>query len=84
MSETGKLKSTTNMKTSIPRDQLLESLREQSLEIPDLRPLFQHWPQAVNPHLERLKSVIPSKLARSVLQDQNTSVQLLTTASQCL
>ncbi|KAF2733669.1 terpenoid synthase [Polyplosphaeria fusca] len=44
------------------RQRLLESLKGQHLHIPDLRVLFEHWPQAVSPHLEQLKLDVPEKL----------------------
>ncbi|KAF2121055.1 isoprenoid synthase domain-containing protein [Lophiotrema nucula] len=44
------------------RQQLLDSLRGQNLHIPDLRVIFQHWPQAVSPHLEGLKLDVPDRL----------------------
>ena len=46
----------------ISRQQLLHSLRGQSLVIPDLRTLFDHWPQGVNPEVERLREDVESRL----------------------
>jgi hypothetical protein len=45
-----------------PRQRLLDSLRGQHLHIPDLRVLFEHWPQAVSPYLDQLKLDVPERL----------------------
>ncbi|KAF2871389.1 isoprenoid synthase domain-containing protein [Massariosphaeria phaeospora] len=44
------------------RQQLLSSLKGQQLHIPDLRVIFQHWPQAVSPVLDGLKLDLPEKM----------------------
>ena len=46
----------------ISRQQLLHSLRGQSVVIPDLRTLFDHWPQGVNPEVERLREDVENRL----------------------
>ncbi|RYP49954.1 hypothetical protein DL769_011021 [Monosporascus sp. CRB-8-3] len=50
------------MPRSLPREELLQLLRGQVLEIPDLHAIFKHWPQAVNPRLDRLRPLIPKRL----------------------
>lgn len=47
-----------------PRQRLLESLRGQELHVPDLQPLFKHWPQSVNPNLDRLRKDVDERLKR--------------------
>ena len=42
-------------KVQVERQKLLESLRDHQIDIPDLRPLFQAWPQAVNPQIDTLR-----------------------------
>jgi hypothetical protein len=37
------------------REKLLASLRGQTVHIPDLKPLFQYWPTATSPHLQRIQ-----------------------------
>jgi hypothetical protein len=38
------------------RKKLLSSLRGKTIRIPDLAPLFQHWPAKTNPELARMNS----------------------------
>lgn len=48
-------------------DEVKETLDGQALTIPNLRPLFQHWPQHVNPALDRLQKAVldgPEKWVR--------------------
>lgn len=46
------------------RQQLLKSLQGQSLVIPDLEILFDHWPQNVNPEENRLRDDVDRKLEK--------------------
>lgn len=46
------------------RQQLLNSLQGGSLYIPDLQALLEHWPQYVNPELERLRKDVAERLER--------------------
>ena len=46
------------------RQQLLNSLQGCSLYIPDLQSLLEHWPQYVNPELERLQKDVAERLKR--------------------
>ena len=48
----------------ISRQQLLKLLRGQSLVIPDLEILFDHWPQSVNPEENRLRDDVDRKLEK--------------------
>lgn len=45
-------------------DEVKASLAGQTLTIPNLRPLFQHWPQEVNPALGRLQKAVLSGLEK--------------------
>ncbi|KAI4222973.1 MAG: hypothetical protein LQ349_007522 [Xanthoria aureola] len=44
------------------RDQILQSLRGNTLKIPDLQALLQHWPQYVNLEVNRLRGYVDKKL----------------------
>jgi hypothetical protein len=46
------------------RQRLLASLHGQSLDIPDLRVIFQHWPEAASSHLEVLELDASERLLR--------------------
>lgn len=46
------------------REKLLTSLRGQTIRIPDLAPLFQHWPSNTSPHIERMRIDIHDWLNR--------------------
>jgi hypothetical protein len=46
------------------REKLLASLRGQTIHIPDLTPLFQHWPTKTSPNLERMRVDIHDWLNR--------------------
>ena len=46
------------------RQKLLNSLQGCNLYIPDLQALLEHWPQYVNPELERLRKDIAERLER--------------------
>ena len=52
----------------ISRQQLLGSLQGCSLYIPDLQALLEHWPQYVNPELERLQKEVIERLERCELR----------------
>ncbi|KAL8963659.1 MAG: hypothetical protein Q9193_000103 [Seirophora villosa] len=45
-----------------PRKQLLKSLKGRVLHIPNLQALMSHWPQYVNPELERLREDVDNTL----------------------
>ena len=49
-----------------PRQQLLQSLRGQSLVIPDLQSLFRDWHQAIHPELDRLRKNVDHRLEMCV------------------
>ena len=49
-----------------PQQQLLDLLRGQSLVIPDLQLLFNHWPQAIHPELGRLRKDVDRRLETCV------------------
>ena len=49
-----------------PKQKLLNDLRGQHLEIPNLQHLFRDWPQYVNPELGKLRHVVNELLERSV------------------
>jgi hypothetical protein len=40
------------------RKTLLSSLRGQTIHVPDLTPLFKHWPTKTNPELNRMRADI--------------------------
>ena len=44
------------------RSQLRESLQGKILLIPDLQSYMQHWPQDVNPHVNRLREDVDRRL----------------------
>jgi hypothetical protein len=46
------------------RETLLSSLRGKTLHIPDLAPLFQHWPTKTNPLVDRLRVDVQEWLDR--------------------
>jgi hypothetical protein len=46
------------------RNALLSSLRGQTIRIPDLKPLFQHWPTKTNPDLDHLRTEVNDWLKR--------------------
>lgn len=46
------------------RQRLHTSLRGQNLDIPDLRVIFQHWPEVVSSHLEGLELDASERLLR--------------------
>ncbi|KAF2648756.1 terpenoid synthase, partial [Lophiostoma macrostomum CBS 122681] len=46
------------------RNDLLNRLRGQVVELPDLKPVFAHWPQAVSPHKEELDTVVENKMIK--------------------
>jgi hypothetical protein len=46
------------------REKLLASLRGQTIHIPDLKPLFQRWPSATSPHLQRIQDDVCGYLNR--------------------
>lgn len=52
------------------REQLIEGLRGQAVQVPDLRPIFSGWPGAyggnISPHWKELVSVVNEKLRRCV------------------
>lgn len=50
-----------------PRDQILQSLRGNTLKIPDLQALLQHWPQYVNLEVDRLRRYVDKKLRAYVI-----------------
>ena len=45
-----------------PRQRLVESLHGRNLHIPDLQGLLSHWPQYVNPEIERLRQDVDERL----------------------
>ncbi|KAL9042707.1 MAG: hypothetical protein Q9180_000409 [Flavoplaca navasiana] len=47
---------------NIARDELLQSLQGQTLQIPDLQALLQHWPQYINLELDRLRGHVEMRL----------------------
>ena len=47
---------------TLSRQQLLMSLRGHTLKIPNLQVLFNHWPQHVNPELDRLRADVDERL----------------------
>ncbi|KAL9003529.1 MAG: hypothetical protein Q9188_003615 [Gyalolechia gomerana] len=50
------------LETGASRDQLLKSLQGRSLHIPDLQAPLAHWPQYINPQLERLRQDVDETL----------------------
>ncbi|KAK7935828.1 isoprenoid synthase domain-containing protein [Apiospora marii] len=52
-------------------DEVKETLAGRTLTVPDLRPLFQHWPQDVNPALGRLQQAVLSGLEKFALKPQH-------------
>ena len=60
------------------RKKLLDSLRGRQLPIPDLERFFEHWPQYVNPNLERLRIDVDEKLRRYVVTLPILKLLLLT------
>lgn len=48
----------------VQRKKLLASLRGQTIRIPNVAPLFSHWPTKVNPELERLRVDVQEWLNR--------------------
>jgi hypothetical protein len=46
------------------RNTLLSSLRGKTIHIPDLKPLFQHWPTKTNPELNQLRIEVGDWLKR--------------------
>ena len=46
------------------RQQLVNSLQGCNLYIPDLQALLEHWPQYVNPEVERLRKDVAERLER--------------------
>ena len=46
------------------RKRLVSDLRGQTIRIPDLAPLFKHWPSKTNPELARLRLDIRDWLNR--------------------
>ncbi|PHH80719.1 hypothetical protein CDD80_67 [Ophiocordyceps camponoti-rufipedis] len=60
-----------------PRQELLQRLREQHVQLPDLQLLFSDWPQpAVSPGLDEMRPVISAAL-RSKLADRPTQHKVL-------
>ncbi|RDA88977.1 hypothetical protein CP532_0611 [Ophiocordyceps camponoti-leonardi (nom. inval.)] len=51
------------------RQELLESLLGQRVQIPDLQGLFSEWPLAVNPEVEKLRSFVSSSLKSKFIQN---------------
>ena len=49
------------------RKQILESLRGQSLIVPDLQLFFKHWPQRINPEEKRLRDDVNRRLEECVI-----------------
>ncbi|KAK8012763.1 terpenoid synthase [Apiospora marii] len=52
-------------------DEVKEALAGQTLTLPNLRPLFQHWPQDVNPALGRLQQAVLGGLEKFALKPQH-------------
>lgn len=50
----------------LDRDTLLESLRGQRIEVPDLSGFFKHWPARRNPHYFDVIPEVNKKLERLV------------------
>ena len=48
--------------SDIERSQLRESLQGKIFLNPDLQSYVQHWPQAVNPHVNRLREDVERRL----------------------
>ncbi|KAK7954048.1 terpenoid synthase [Apiospora saccharicola] len=52
-------------------DEVKETLAGQTLTVPNLHPLFQHWPQDVNPALDRLQKAVLVGLEKLALKPQH-------------
>lgn len=46
----------------VDKQAVFDSLRDQELRIPDLRPMFEHWPQSRNIHYQGLIPIVDRKL----------------------
>ncbi|KAI5922917.1 isoprenoid synthase domain-containing protein [Camillea tinctor] len=61
--------------TSPSREKLLAGLRGSKVVIPNLKPFFEHWPQTVNPEIEKLDEYIQETL-ESLFTGPNDKKQL--------
>ena len=53
------------------RQRLLSSLRGQTLVLPDICKFLEHWPQYINPEIERLREEVDDRLSRQ--EDKSSS-----------
>jgi hypothetical protein len=50
----------------LTRKEVLQALRNQKIQVPNLAPYFHHWPAMVNPELTRLRADVDNWLDRYV------------------
>ncbi|KAI0388027.1 terpenoid synthase [Hypomontagnella monticulosa] len=51
------------------KELLAKSLKGQRLVIPDMRPIFAHWPRGENENYQRMKAVVDDRLAAQSMND---------------